>query len=69
MIYILIFVWQAYSSSAPTSALSVEFNSEPACQAAAKEIRRQEAKDNAVNLPLIVCAAKGAPPPNPRTEP
>ena len=58
MIYILIFVWQAYLGDAPTSALSVEFKTIEACQAAAGEVRKQAAHDHA-ELPLLMCAQKG----------
>jgi hypothetical protein len=58
MIYILIFVWQAYSGNAETSTNAIEFNSLEACQAASVELRKQAIKERAA-VPLLICAAKG----------
>jgi hypothetical protein len=57
--YILIVLWAAYGSSlSGRAALAVEFDSEPACQAAAAAIRRQS-DAGAANVATLVCAAKG----------
>lgn len=61
MIYVLIFVWsqaKAVHWPGPTSSGAIEFNSMPACQAAATAMRKQ-ADDNNASLPLLLCAAKG----------
>jgi hypothetical protein len=59
MIYVLIFVWQAYSGHAETSTASVEFGSLDACRVTAAEIRKQAKEDNA-RVPLLLCAPKGS---------
>lgn len=56
MTYILIVAWLSISgggSSRSSAAMSVEFNSLQACQAASAEISRQG------NVQTILCAAKG----------
>lgn len=58
MKYVLIFVWvQGFGSGYPSTSSVAEFNSLPACQAAAREIVKQGESRKAVQM--IVCAAKG----------
>lgn len=58
MIYILIVMWFGQSASySGKAAISVEFNSLEACQAAAKSIKQQS--DTYAQIGTIVCAAKG----------
>lgn len=59
MVYILIVLWASYgSSTAGRAALSIEFNSMEACQAAAKEIRKQS-DEYEKKVGTLICAAKG----------
>ena len=58
MIYVLIFVWLGGYGDKTSTSQSIEFYSAEACQAAAKEIRRQGTKEVA-SVPLLVCAYKG----------
>lgn len=60
MIYILIFIWVNHPfDNAPLASTVAEFNGLAACQAAAKEVRRQDAARTGASVPLILCAAKG----------
>lgn len=57
MIYVLIVLWAGAGSSGDngSAALSVEFNSQAHCRAAAAEIDRQHKS----RIDVIFCAAKG----------
>jgi hypothetical protein len=60
MVYVLIVMWYGFGSSwAGKAALSVEFNSREACQAAASEIYKQ--RPQGAEIGALVCAAKGQP--------
>ncbi|WP_443700177.1 hypothetical protein [Pseudomonas sp.] len=56
MVYILIMI---AAMSGRSSALSQEFNTKQACEAAAQEIQRQHVGKEVYQPTVIFCAAKG----------